>query len=268
MTLFDQVPYNSGTNAPNDASGGTTMTADASTRDSSARGRVATRLAAAAGAVVVAATTGLGTATAPPAAAAVDHDPILFVHGFGGNGDRWATMVDRFEADGWSPDRLFTISYDSTKSNADIALDVRDAVDDIRATTGAAGVDIVAMSMGGLNTRHYMKFLGGAAVVDDYVSLAGPNHGTTTASLLCLGGGNATCNEMKPGSAFLAELNSGDETPGEATYGTFWSPCDSMVNPDSSVALAGATNTRVGCISHADFLTDPDVYGLVRDFVA
>lgn len=247
------------------------MTADTSTTSTtsgSRGGRAATRLGAATGSVVLAVTAGLGGATAPPAAAAGDHDPILFVHGFGGNGDRWSTMVDRFEADGWSPDRLFTISYDSTKSNADIALDVRDAVDDIRASTGAAEVDIVAMSMGGLNTRHYMKFLGGAAVVDDYVSLAGPNHGTTTASLLCLGGGNATCNEMKPGSAFLTTLNSGDETPGEATYGTFWSPCDSMINPDSSVSLAGAANTRVGCISHADFLTDPGVYGLVRHFVA
>lgn len=268
MTLIGKLPYNSGTNAPNDASGGTTMTADTDTTNSrSTRGLAATRLAAATGAVALAASTGLGVGAAPPAAAS-DHDPVLFVHGFGGNGDRWATMVDRFEADGWAADRLFTISYDSSKSNAEIALDVRDAVDDIRASTGAAEVDIVAMSMGGLNTRHYMKFLGGSAVVDDYVSLAGPNHGTTMASLLCLGGRNATCNEMKPGSAFLTTLNSGDETPGEATYGTFWSPCDNIVNPDSSVSLAGATNTRVGCISHAAFLTDPGVYALVRDFVA
>jgi triacylglycerol lipase len=243
------------------------MTADTNTTNRTTGGRAATRLAAATAAVALAVATGIVAATAAPAAAG-EHDPILFVHGFGGNGDRWATMVDRFEADGWASDRLFTISYDSTKSNAEIALDVRDAVDDIRATTGAAEVDIVAMSMGGLNTRHYMKFLGGAAVVDDYVSLAGPNHGTTTASLLCLGGGNATCNEMKPGSPFLANLNSGDETPGDADYGTFWSPCDNMINPDSSVSLAGAANTRVGCISHADFLTDPSVYGLVRDVVA
>jgi triacylglycerol lipase len=224
-------------------------------------------VALAAAGVALALTAGLGVG-APAASAADDPDPILFVHGFGGNGDRWATMVDRFEADGWAADRLFAMSYDSSESNADIALDVRDAVDDIRAATGAAEVDIVAMSMGSLNSRHYMKFLGGAAVVDDYVSLAGPNHGTTAANLLCLGGRNATCNEMKPGSAFLTALNSGDETPGDADYATFWSACDTVINPDASVSLAGATNTEVGCIGHAAFLTDTAVYEQVRDTVA
>lgn len=229
--------------------------------------RAARRLAAATGAVALAATAALGTG-ATAAGAAEDPDPILFVHGFRGDGSRWATMIDRFEADGWPADRLFTVSYDSDKSNAEIAVDIRDAVDDIRTTTGAAEVDIVAMSMGGLNTRHYMKFLDGASVVDDYVSLAGPNHGTTVATLLCLGGRQVACNEMKPGSAFLANLNSGDETPGDADYATFWSACDNIVNPSTSTILEGATNTQVGCISHAAFLTDATVYQLVRDTVA
>jgi triacylglycerol lipase len=229
--------------------------------------RAARRLAAATGAVALVATAALGTG-APAAGASDGPDPILFVHGFGGDGSRWATMIDRFESDGWPADRLFTMSYDSSKSNAEIALDVRDAVDDVRAATGAAEVDIVAMSMGGLNTRHYMKFLGGASMVDDYVSLAGPNHGTTTASLLCLGGRQIACNEMKPGSSFLTALNSGDETPGDADYATFWSACDNIVNPSTSTILEGATNTQVGCISHAAFLTDLSVYHLVRDVVA
>jgi triacylglycerol lipase len=202
-----------------------------------------------------------------PAQAADPPDPILFVHGYGGNASRWDTMIDRFQADDWPADRLFAITYDSGKSNAQIAEDVDAAVDSILATTGAAKVDVVAMSMGGLNSRHYVKFLGGTAVVDDYVSMAGPNHGTTTANLLCPGGQNVACQEMKVGSAFLANLNAGDETPGGVSYGTFWSPCDSMVNPGSSVSLAGATNTQVGCIGHAAFLTNVSVYEQVRDFV-
>jgi triacylglycerol lipase len=147
------------------------------------------------------------------------------------------------------------------------AADVGDAVDDILATTGAPKVDIVAMSMGSLNSRYYLKFLGGTAVVDDWVSLAGPNHGTRAANLLCAGGQSVPCEEMKLGSAFLAQLNAGDETPGSVSYGTFWSPCDSMINPRTSVLLDGATNTEVGCIGHAAFLTDPSVYEQVRDFV-
>ncbi|QYC40225.1 Extracellular esterase EstB precursor [Nonomuraea coxensis DSM 45129] len=200
----------------------------------------------------------------PPARA--DTEPILFVHGYGGNGGRWSTMIDRFEADGWPADRLFTIDYDSTKSNADIAADIRARVDAVRSATGAAKVTIVAMSMGSLNSRHYLKFLGGTAAVSTWVSLAGPNHGTT-ATRFCPQD-RPTCQEMRAGSPFLTALNSGDETPGDVAYGTFWSDCDTVVNPDSSVSLTGAVNTYAGCLSHAAFLTDASVYEKVRGFVS
>jgi hypothetical protein len=51
-----------------------------------------------------------------------------------------------------------------------------------------------------------------------------------------------SCREMLPGSSFLRALNSGDETP--VRYGTLWSPCDEIINPDTSVILSGATNAR------------------------
>jgi triacylglycerol lipase len=41
-----------------------------------------------------------------------------------------------------------------------------------------------------------------------------------------------------------ARLNSRDETPGAVRYGTLWSPCDEIINPDTSVILSGATNAR------------------------
>ena len=67
--------------------------------------------------------------------------------------------------------------------------------------------------------------------------------------------------------ALFAELNAGDETPGAVSYGTWWSPCDEIINPDSSVALSGATNTKTACISHTALMSDATVYGQVREFV-
>jgi triacylglycerol esterase/lipase EstA (alpha/beta hydrolase family) len=49
--------------------------------------------------------------------------------------------------------------------------------------TGATKVDILAHSMGSLNSRWYIKFLGGETKVDDWVSFGGPNHGTKQANI-------------------------------------------------------------------------------------
>lgn len=198
----------------------------------------------------------------PPARGLV-HDPILFVHGWNSNSSTWTTMIGRFSADGWTSDELWNWQYNTSQSNKTTAELIRTKVDEILAATGATKVDIVTHSMGGLSSRWYAKFLGGDAKIDEWVSLGGPNHGTDTA-YFCT---QTSCKEMRPGSAFLADLNAGDETPGAPRYATWWSPCDTVINPDSSVPLSGATNTQTACISHSDLHQDVTVYTQVREFV-
>jgi triacylglycerol lipase len=195
---------------------------------------------------------------------AAARDPILFVHGWNSNSSTWTTMVGRFQADGYTSAELNNWSYDTAQSNATTASQVSTKVNQILAATGAAKVDIISHSMGALSTRYYLKNLGGTVKVDDWVSLGGPNHGTTTANA-CFW--NTSCFEMQPGSSFLTSLNSGDETPGAVTYRTWWSPCDEIIDPDSSVALSGATNTQTACMSHSSLHEDATVYAQVRDFV-
>ncbi|MEV6956641.1 triacylglycerol lipase [Streptomyces sp. NPDC051183] len=190
-------------------------------------------------------------------------DPIVFVHGWNSNGSTWDTMAGRFKTDGWPADRLDQWTYNTSQSNATTASQLSTEIDRVLAATGAAKVDVVTHSMGGLSSRHYLKNLGGDAKVDAWISLGGPNHGTDTA-YWC---GGASCTEMRPGSAFLNALNSGDETPGVSRYATWWSPCDSVINPDSSVALTGAANTKTACLSHGELRTDTTVYGQVKSFV-
>ena len=190
-------------------------------------------------------------------------NPILFVHGYASGGSIWDTMRDRFLADGWPADHLATWSYNYNQSNATTAEEVRDQVLNLLASTGAEEVDIITHSMGGLSSRYFLKFMGGDELVEAWVSLAGPNHGTGWA-YGCL---SWSCFEMRPGSNFLDTLNQGNETPGGARYGTWWSSCDEIINPDDSVILKGADNNRTACISHNWFLYDATVYRQVRDWI-
>lgn len=68
-------------------------------------------------------------------------------------------------------------------------------------------------------------------------------------------------------ASFLNALNSGDETPGSVSYGTFWSYCDGIIIPAESTVLSDATNTNVGCVDHLSLLTNTSVFAGVRDFV-
>jgi triacylglycerol lipase len=191
------------------------------------------------------------------------HDPIIFVHGFQSSGAIWGTMIAWFVSDGWPSSQMYALTYDSNQSNATIAAQIKTAVDNVLTSTGAARVDMVTHSMGGLSSRYYLRNLGGDSGTDAWVSLAGPNHGTTTANLC----GSVSCLEMRPGSAFLTALNEGDETPGTPRYATWWSTCDQVTTPQQSVVLAGATNTQTACLQHSQLYADPTVYQQVRDWV-
>lgn len=92
---------------------------------------------------------------------------------------------------------------------------------------------------------------------------AGRNHGTRTARF-CF---DTSCQQMRPHSPFLADLNAGDETPGAVNYGAWGSPCDLVILPNRSVALDGARNVRTDCLGHSDLQNDPTVFGQVLAFI-
>jgi triacylglycerol lipase len=191
------------------------------------------------------------------------HTPILFVHGWNSSASAWTTMVGRFRTDGWSAAELATFSYDWSRSNATTAAVIQQKVDSILAATGATRVSIVTHSMGALPARYYVRNLGGDGKVDALVSLGGPNHGTSTANACP----QTSCIEMRVNSLFLNELNAVDETWGTPRYATWRSPCDEVINPQSSTVLGGATNTQTSCMWHSDLHESATVYGQLRDWV-
>ncbi|TDU78354.1 triacylglycerol lipase [Streptomyces sp. KS 21] len=204
---------------------------------------------------------------AQAAARVQPHNPVVFVHGYNADPGVWGGLREDLRAAGYTDSELFSWGYDTHQSvNEVLAGRLGAYVDQVRRQTGAARVDIVAHSFGSLVGRWYVKFGGGAATVDHWASLAGPNHGTSTAWACALW--DQACRDMTPGSYVVKNLNAGDETPGAVKYATFWSNCDEVVNPDGSAPLAGAANTPVGCLQHNDLLGDDATSAGVRSFLA
>ncbi|MEU4741795.1 alpha/beta fold hydrolase [Actinosynnema sp. NPDC023658] len=207
---------------------------------------------------------GLALLVPVPAANAATSTPVVFVHGYTGNASNWVTAQSVFRSAGWSSDRLFAYEYNSYGDNVANARGLATFVDRVKSQTGQAKVAIVNHSMGGLVSQYYLKVLGGNTNVSHLASIAGANHGTTAAGA-CLA--FITCQQMYPGSSFIGQISSGDETPGSTRYATWYSPCDGVILPYTSTPLSGATNNYVLCQNHIGFLADTLVLSQIASFV-
>lgn len=191
--------------------------------------------------------------------------PVVFVHGYTGNASNWVTGMSVFQLNGWSSSSLFAYEYNSYGNNVTNAQGLATFVNNVKARTGASKVAIVNHSMGGLVSQYYLKVLGGNTSVSHLASIAGANHGTTFASACLV---YVTCQQMYPGSSFISQITSGDETPGNTKYATWYSACDGVIIPYTSTRLTGATNNNVLCQTHIGFLADTVVLGQIARFVA
>jgi triacylglycerol esterase/lipase EstA (alpha/beta hydrolase family) len=130
-------------------------------------------------------------------------------------------------------------------------------VDRVRSATGAAKVDIVGHSQGGMMPRYYMRFLGGAGKVHRLVGLSPSNHGTTVDGLSALitlvPGGSAgltavcgiACVQQLAGSAFINNLNAGGDTEPGVQYTVIETRYDEVVTPYTSAFLSGPNVTNI-----------------------
>ncbi|MBI4021396.1 MAG: alpha/beta fold hydrolase [Candidatus Aenigmarchaeota archaeon] len=155
--------------------------------------------------------------------------PVLLVHGLFvdpvEDPATWAFMKDRLQDDSfqvfisdYAPGNcgLFTPSGCAAGDIKGYAATLLTEVNAVKQQTGAAKVDIVAHSMGGLVSRWYLQKLGGSANVQTFITLGTPHDGSEVAyyeDLLCVLF-PLTCSipwtavdQMTPGSSFLDSLN-------------------------------------------------------------
>ena len=192
--------------------------------------------------------------------------PVILVHGtFENMADNWQAASPVLVNHGYC---VFAFNYggalpaDPVQGTGLIPASARQLkafVGQVLAATGAAKVDIVGHSQGGMMPRYYLRFLGGAAKVHTLVGLAPSNHGTTVDGITTLThilgllsvfstGLSVTCpacTQQLVGSAFLTRLNAGGDTVPGVHYTVIESKADEVVTPYTSAFLSGPDVTDI-----------------------
>lgn len=188
--------------------------------------------------------------------------PVVLVHGtFGNMTDSWNALSPLLKNSGYC---VYAFNYGGMFLNQiagyeDIptsAGQLASFVDRVLSSTGAAKVDVVGHSQGGMMPRYYLKNLGGGAKVGSLVGLSPSSHGTTlngltalldyfpwaddAAGLVC-----KACQQQVRGSDFMTALNSGGDTVAGVKYTVIETVYDEVVTPYSSEFLSGPNVTNI-----------------------
>lgn len=196
--------------------------------------------------------------------------PVLLIPGYGGSTGALQQLADRLTAAGRDA-TVVELPGDGT-GDLDAAADALDAAATAAMDrTGEPTVDLVGFSAGGLVARIWVAD-GHADVVRRVLTLGSPHHGTSLAEIagsLAPAQCPVGCQQLASGSALLADLNEGDETPEGPSWVSIWTTQDRTVTPPDSARLAGALNLPVQSVcadarvGHGDLPTDPLVQRMV-----
>ncbi|GAA4794850.1 alpha/beta fold hydrolase [Streptomyces sanyensis] len=183
--------------------------------------------------------------------------PVVLVHGTLGNKiDNWLVLAPYLVKRGYC---VFSLDYGQLPGVPffhglgpieESAAQLDAFVERVRTSTGAAKVDIVGHSQGGMMPRYYLKYLGGASEVNALVGLAPNNHGTTLLGLTRLlpyfPGASDLLDRHAPaltaqvaGSDFLTRLNAGGDTVPGVRYTVIATRYDQVVTPYRTQFLSG-----------------------------
>ena len=225
-----------------------------------------------------AAALGLSTVGAVAASDSPPGDqPVLLVNGYSDTEDTpWWDVLESYFHEAGYPDAdvhradLGDVPGTTVDSPTEYAKVVNERLEAISEEYGR-DVDVVAHSMGGLDSRWAIEKLDAAQYVDDLVTLGTPHQGTYVAYLGALTDGG---RDMIPGSDFLTTLNDGTLAEG-VEYLALWSSADELIDPDEYASLPdpGAASVDVarsensGYQEHVQLVYDRNVFEQYIDFL-
>jgi triacylglycerol lipase len=185
---------------------------------------------------------------------APDRHPVLLVHGIWKSGASFSRMARHLRDRGFE---VHTIDLVPSDGHAPLEVLAEQVARHVASTLPAdAPLDLVGFSMGGIVSRYYLQRLGGLLRVRRFVTVSSPHHGTLTAHLQ----NRAGASQMRPGSAFLRDLNADVarlDGPDGLDVTSIWTPFDLMILPAESSRLPVGREVLVAAPLHALMLHDP-----------
>lgn len=165
-----------------------------------------------------------------PQPATPRYQRVVMVHGIFEDGKAFNSLKSRFENHGIKCYVPKLKPADGRGGLDKLAENLKHDID--REFGEAERIAIVAFSMGGLVSRHYLQKLGGAERCDAFVTISTPHHGTKVAYTYPTKG----AKQMRPGSPFLRDLEETEDTLGDMPIVSYRTPMDLVILPtDSSV---------------------------------
>lgn len=188
--------------------------------------------------------------------------PVVLVAGIFDTGEKMRPLDEALARRGFRHrTRLDLTPSDGSAPLGALAAQLASGVERICSESGAAQVDLVAFSMGGLVARCWLQERGGLPRLRRLVTIATPHHGTWAGYAFSQPG----TREMRPGSELLTRLNRHAGVLSTRRCASFWTPLDAIILPPSSSVVPWAENRAFEVPAHALLLSDPSLQAAVAE---
>ena len=184
--------------------------------------------------------------------------PILLLHGYAMNRANFLPLAFRLARAGLGP--VIGFEYWTLGRTAAAARRLGWFIDEVRAATGAAEVDLIGHSMGGMVGRYYVSLAGGDGIVRNLITIGSPHTGTEISRI---GIGHPT-RELVLGSPLLTRLAAAPP-PARTRVTAVWSRGDALVPGARQLALPGAEVLMFPDLGHVALLGSRRVARAVID---
>jgi pimeloyl-ACP methyl ester carboxylesterase len=182
-----------------------------------------------------------------PGARVVGPRPIIVVHGYAMNRANFLPLARRLGAAGLGP--VLGFEYWTLGRTAAAAKQLAAYVEEVRAATGAAEVDLIGHSMGGVVARYFVQLGGGDGVVRNLVTIGSPHLGTDVSAV----GIGAPTSELIFGSTLIERLRVAP-MPSHTRMTVIWSRSDALVPGARQARVAGAEEIIFDDLGHLSML--------------